>query len=102
MGLNLTYEPEKNPTLRTDGNAYEVTDISEMGLRFYNYSKMDVRHRVFGTVTLLCGKSIDVEGMVVRKNPVHISMNVKIPIERNVLVREQQYMQKPHGGIWDH
>ena len=45
---------------------------------------------IIGTVKLLCGESMDVEGMIVRKKRVDIYMNVNLPIVKNILMREQQ------------
>ena len=88
MSLRVTYEPERRPRLRAGENEFEVADISEMGLSFYNDGHIEAGQQVVGTVMLLCGESIGVEGMVVRKNPVHIYMNARIPIAKDILARE--------------
>jgi hypothetical protein len=45
---------------------------------------------------LLCGESVDVEGMIVRKKRVDIYMNVNIPILTNILMKEQQQLDHNH------
>ena len=88
--LRATYKTDKRPVLKVGENEFEVADISEMGLRFFNDRKIEFRHWVRGTVKLLCGESIYVEGMIVRKKRVDIYMNVNIPIPKNILRKEQQ------------
>jgi hypothetical protein len=82
--------------LKVEGIEFEVVDISEMGLRFFNERKIEFRQRVRGTGKLLCGESIDVEGMIVRKQRVDIYMNVNIPILKNILTREQRQIDHNH------
>ena len=94
--LRVTYAPDKRPVLKVGENEFEVADISEMGLRFFNDRKIEFRHRVRGTVKLLCGESIDVEGMILRKKRSDIYMNVNNPISKNVLMREQQLSDLNH------
>jgi len=94
--LRVTYAPDKRPVLKVGENEFEVADISEMGLRFFNDRKIEFRHRVRGTVKLLCGESIDVEGMIVRKKRIDIYMNVNNPILKNVLMKEQQQIDHNH------
>ena len=94
--LRATYKIDKRPVLKVGENEFEVADISEMGLRFFNDRKIEFPHWVRGTVKLLCGESIYVEGMIVRKKRVDIYMNVNIPILKNILMREQQQIDNNH------
>ena len=88
----VTYKPDKRPILKIGEDEFEVADISEMGVKFFNVGKIELRHPVRGTVTLLCGESIDVVGMIVREHGVDIYMNNNIPIPKNILAREQRYI----------
>jgi hypothetical protein len=94
--IRVTYPLDKRPVLKVGENEFEVADISEMGLRFFNDRKIEFQHRVCGTVKLLCGESVDVEGMIVRKKRVDIYMNVNIPILTNILMKEQQQLDHNH------
>ncbi len=89
---SVAYITGKKPRLQAGENEFEVTDVSEMGLRLYNEKMISVGYRVCGTITLLCGESIEVEGMIVRENQVHLYMTIKIPIAENILEREQQHI----------
>ena len=88
--LRATYKTGKRPVLTVGENEFEVADISEMGLRFFNDKKIGFGHWVRATVKLLCGESIYVEGMIVRKKRVDIYRNVNIPISKSILRKEQQ------------
>ncbi|MEA3279425.1 MAG: hypothetical protein U9Q38_02320, partial [Thermodesulfobacteriota bacterium] len=54
--------------------------------------KMQIEHRVSGKLTLLCGESIDVDGMIVRKKEEDIYINLNTPIQKKILDKEQQYI----------
>jgi PilZ domain len=94
--VRVTYAPDRKPVLKVGENEFEVADISEMGLRFFNDRKIEFGHWVRGTVKFLCGESIEVEGMIVRKKRSDIYMNVNIPIPKNILMREQQQIDHNH------
>jgi len=87
--LRVSYEPDKRPILTSGEHEFEIADVSEMGLRFFNEKKINLGNWVKGTVTLLCGESIDVYGMVVRVKGIDIYMNVNNPIQKEVLIKEQ-------------
>lgn len=88
----VIYSSKKRPKLQTENKAYVISDISEMGLRFFTHGSVKVGHQMLGTVTLLCGESIDVEGMIVRKDSTHIHMNINIPVEKSILEKEQAFI----------
>ncbi len=90
--LRITYKPDKRPILKVEEDEFKVADIAETGLRFFNVGKIEFRLRVRGTITLLCGESIDVDGMIVREQGVDIYMNNNIPIPKNILAREQRHI----------
>ena len=88
--LRVSYKPDERPMLKVGENEFEVADISVWGLRFFNATNIEVQPRVRGTITLLCGQSIDVDGMIVREKRVDIYIQSKIPISENILIREQR------------
>ena len=87
----MVYKPHERATLKIGKAAFDVADISEMGLRFFDDQK-EIGQYVQGTLTLLCGESIDIEGMVVRKQQADIYMTVKPPLQRKILQREQKHI----------
>ncbi len=83
----------RKPKFQVDENEFEVADISEMGLRFFNVGGIDLGHWVCGTLTLLTNVSIYVEGLIVRRKGVDVYINAKPPIQLDLLLREQQYLK---------
>ena len=93
----ITYTTERRPALQAGEHALEVTDISEMGLRTYNEGGVSVGYEVRGTIALLCGEAVGVEGMIVRKNRVHLYVSLEIPIPKGLLEKEQQHLSYHHS-----
>ena len=92
--LRVTYRPAERARLRVGDNDYQLADISEMGLRFYREGEIEEGQRVAGKAALLCGASVDVAGMVVRRDQVYVYMNVLSPIGKSLLRREQEYIDR--------
>jgi len=90
--LRVTYKPDKRPILKVGENEFKVADLSERALRFFYDRKMEVEYRVSGKLTLLCGESIDVDRMVVRKEQEDICINLNTPIQKKILDKEQRYI----------
>ena len=89
--LRVIYKPEERPTLKVGENEFKVADFSEVELRFF-HSNIELGHWVRGTLTLLCGESIDVKGMIVRKKQEDICIGLNPHIQKKILVREQQHI----------
>ena len=89
--LRVSYEFDKRPILKVGEYGFEVADISEMGLRFFNEKKINLGNWVKGTVKLLSGDSIDVAGMIVEVKGIDIYMNVDNPIPKEILTKEKAY-----------
>ena len=62
----VEYPPASRPTFRTFGYECKVKDISRGGLKFTHLDKKKLAGWVNGTLDLANGRSIDVEGIVVR------------------------------------
>ena len=90
--LRVNYKPDERPTLKVGENEFKVADFSERGLRFFYNRRMELEDRVCGKLTLLCGESIDVDGMIVRKEKEDMYINLKTPIQKKILDKEQQYI----------
>jgi len=61
----LVYPSSKRPTLKIKEHELEVIDISEEGLKLLNPMQKGFGEKVYGTVALLSGKSIDITGKIV-------------------------------------
>ena len=88
--FRVVYNPKERPILKVGEQEFEVADLSEMGLSFFKGKDPKFKHWVHGTVALLCGESIDIEGMIVRERANAIYMNIKVPISQITLLKEHQ------------
>ena len=90
--LRVVYHPQKRPCLKVGEYKFEVADISEMGLSFFKAKGVNLKHWIHGTFTLLCGESVDIEGMIVKERANAIYMNINVPIKQITLLKEHQYI----------
>jgi hypothetical protein len=63
--IRMTYPVTKRPIFRVGGEKFEVKDVSRSGLKFY-CDKIKLKGWVKGTMDLIDGARIEVEGIVVR------------------------------------
>jgi len=75
--------PEARPTFRTVGYECQVKDISKGGLKFSQLDKKKLEGWVRGSLDLANGRSIDLEGIVVRteSKDMGLSFIVELPDE---------------------
>ena len=86
--FRVVYNPEDRPILKVGEQEFEVADISEMGLSFFKGKDSKFKHWVNGTLALLCGEAIDIEGMIVKERANAIYMNINVPIKQTTLLKE--------------
>lgn len=74
---------EARPTFRTVGYECQVKDISKGGLKFSHLDKKKLEGWVRGSLDLANGKSVDLEGIVVRteSKDMGLSFIVELPDE---------------------
>ena len=79
----VEYSPSSRPTFRTVGYECKVKDISKGGLKFTHLEKNKLEGWVNGTLDLANGRSIDLEGIVVRteSKDIGLSFIVELPDE---------------------
>lgn len=63
----LVYPPSQRPTFKTGKYKVEVVDISEIGLRFFNYLQHNLGPEIQGVVEFNSGITYEVKGDVVWK-----------------------------------
>ena len=75
--------PPDQPTFRTVGYECRVKDISRGGLKFTHLDEKKLEGWVSGTLDLASGRSIDLEGIVVRteSRDMGLSFIVELPDE---------------------
>ena len=77
----VEYPTTNRPTFRTVGYECKVKDISRGGLKFTHLDKKKLEGWVSGTLDLVNGRSIDLEGIVVRteSKDMGLSFIVELP-----------------------
>ena len=69
----------------------EVLDISERGLRFENKADITLQEWVRGTLIFSDDGTLDINGLVVRKEANTVSLQLITTIPPDMLARERQY-----------
>ncbi len=79
----IVYPPAARPTFKTVGYTCQVKDISKGGLKFTHLDQKKLTGWVNGTLDLANGRSIDLEGIVVRTETkdMGLSFIVELPDE---------------------
>lgn len=62
--FRVLYPSAKRPVLRVGKHAYDIGDISQGGIRFFNGTELKLGQRVHCTVTFRHGASVEVEGTI--------------------------------------
>ena len=83
----LAYPSSQRPTLKVKEHELEVFDISEWGLKFLNYMQIKFGKKISGTVKLLSGKSIDINGKIVWQHNNKIGLIIT-PISETIIIDE--------------
>jgi hypothetical protein len=81
--IRIVYTGDSRAALTLAGRRFDVIDISEGGIRFANPDSVRLQGRVSGRLSLLSGKSIDIEGRIewVQDKQVGIFLRHRIPSE---------------------
>ena len=79
--IRKEYKSKEKPTLKIGKIEFEVVDISENGIRFINNKKINVEGWISGTLKLLDNRSIEIDGIVVRRRDAEIGMHLVGPID---------------------
>ena len=64
--MRTTYPTGKRPTFQARGQKLQIKDLSRGGLKFCNHEKVIINGWVKGSMDLIDGTSIEMEGIVVR------------------------------------
>lgn len=92
--FRLRYPFADRPRLIVQHKVYELTEISEGGLRFSSKQAAQFPLAQFLTVTLSLhgGKTVDVEGHTLRIERDEVIMQLTLGIPGRVVVDEQRYL----------
>ncbi len=90
--VRIIYKPSQRAILKIASCEFEVFDVNESGIRFANPSAKTLATFVRGTLVLLNGERLEIDGKVewLRNREVGISLNFMIPSE--AIEKEQRYI----------
>lgn len=91
--VRLLYPPPQRPVLKVENLKVEVVDISEVGMRIFNYMQHALGPKIHGTVIFQCGVSFSLNGKVVWqfKNELGI-LSKRIPLF--IIEQEAEHLLK--------
>jgi hypothetical protein len=90
--IRIAYRPENRPKLNLGYNVLDVIDISESGIRIANYKKNKLDKHVRGTMTLLCGETVAIDGDVVWERNGEFGLLLKHLIPPDGMEKEKKYV----------
>ena len=88
--LRVVYPEDHRPTIRIRKHLLPVADISEKGICFLNTGKIKLGKWVRGEITLHMGRTLVVEGQVVRKRKGTIGLSLITPIPYKTIIAENR------------
>ena len=94
--FRISYPTGNRPKLVVGNHEFEVTDISEGGIRFVNTQAIKLEKKVLGTATLLSGKSVEIEGDIVWEQNGELGLLLKRLISSDTMEREKKYVILKH------
>jgi len=96
----IRHRLNRRPRLVLEGDELEVLDISERGLRFENKADIRLQDWVRGTLVFSDGTTLDINGLVVRKQANTVSLQLITTIPTDMLAREHEHhLGKPEDSI---
>jgi hypothetical protein len=90
--IRIVYNPGKRPRLAANNAEFEVTDISEGGIRFMNSTAVALPEFIRGTITFLDNETLDIDGRLEwqQHNEVGLSLKYRIPVA--TIEKEQRHI----------
>ena len=90
--IRIVYTPGKRPRLAAIDIEFEVTDISEGGIRFLNDAQVQLPEFIMGTLILLDDERIDIDGKVEWQQHNKVGISLKYMIPAATIEKEQRHI----------
>ena len=90
--IRIVYNPGKRPRLAAIDSEFEVTDISEGGIRFLNNHVDSLPEFIKGKLTFLDSETIDIDGKVEWQQDNEVGMSLKYLIPVKTIEKEQRHI----------
>ncbi len=91
--LRVVYHTGVHPLLDVGEQSFSILDIAESGLRIRIDRHERIKKRVRARIELLCGESLNVRAIVVRRQADEAAMCFKHPLGYAVLLKEKQAVE---------
>lgn len=98
--FRLKYQVVDRPSIVIEGEASDVVDLSERGLRFA-YSGGIVENPVRAKIVFQSGMEVEIEGAITRISEGEICLNVPSGIPLRVLMDEQRRLYTKYGVVME-
>ncbi len=92
--IRVSYILGPRPYLDTGNQRFEVQDLSEQGIRFLVHPAAKIKRRVKGRIELLCGQTIDIKGVVIRRQGDEIAVALREAIPYPVVLAEKKFVAR--------
>ncbi len=90
--IRIVYNPGKRPRLAACGAEFDVTDISEGGIRFLNSAAVALPEFIKGAITFLDDETIEIDGKVEWQQQNEVGISLKYMIPAATIVKEQRHI----------
>jgi hypothetical protein len=90
--FRISYPSSNRPKLIIGSHGFEIADISEGGIRFFNPEKTKIVQPILGTLKFLCGESMDIEATVVWQQDNEVGLLLKNYIPPATMENEKQHV----------
>jgi len=90
--IRIVYNPGKRPRLAAIDTEFEVTDISEGGIRFLNDAQVRLPEFITGTLILIDDECIDIDGKVEWQQHNKVGISLKYMIPAATIEKEQRHI----------
>jgi len=88
----IVYKPKLRPCLTVGARELEVLDINEGGMRFENLDKVAFNDRLAGSMTLLNGDVIEIDGKVEWQENGEVGLSFEFLIPSDIIEKEQRHI----------
>ncbi len=90
--FRLVYESDDAAVLKIETSIFEIADISEGGIRFFNKGNYQFPREIKGTVLFLYGSSLAIDGNLEWKQDDQVGMSLRPYIPAAFIEKEKKYM----------
>ena len=88
----FSYPLSNRAKLIIESHEFEIADISEGGIRFFNPQKIKIAQPILGTVKFLCGESMDIEATIAWQQDNEVGLLLKNYIPPATMENEQLHV----------